>query len=112
MHFIYQTNYPNAHLLCGSSINLIEFDEPVTDDFNNVTCSKCLSFGAEKYIVVIDRHSYLIEFDGNFYMNTERKNAYLFDLSTAVTVVKELRKDHKDVLVYKVVYEPVEITSS
>lgn len=112
MHFIYQINYPTAQILCKDSINLVEFDEPITEDFNNVTCSRCLTFGAEKYIVAVDKNNYLIEFDGNIYLNTQKKNAYLFGLKEVEKAVKELRKDHKDVIVYKVTYQPVEIVPS
>lgn len=122
MHFIYQINYPTAQILCKDSVNLVEFDEPITEDFNNVTCSKCLTFAAEKYIVAVDKNQYVTFFDdfrGDYYIGGDdnhvinsRYDAFIFTISGAEKAVKELRKDHKNVIVYKVTYQPVEIVPS
>ena len=120
MHFIYQINYPTAQILCKDSINLVEFDEPITEDFNNVTCSKCLTFAAEKYIVAVDKNQYVTFFDsfhGDYYIgggefDNNKYEAHIFTLVGAKKAVTTLRKDHKDVIVYKVTYQPVEIVPS
>jgi len=120
MHFIYQINYPTAQILCKDSVNLVEFDEPITEDFNNVTCSKCLTFAAEKYIVAVDKNQYVTFFDsfhGDYYIggdefDNNRYEAHIFTLVGVKKAVTTLRKDHKDVLVYKVTYEPIEIVPS
>jgi hypothetical protein len=106
MHLIHNTDNSSARILCRGEIDLLKCEEPITEDFTKVTCDKCLSFEKERFVVVIDKLHYVIEFDGGLYLNSDVRKALLLYKHEVSQIKDQLKDLHKDVLVYKVNYSP------